>query len=66
MQPVHGLGPVAAQFVPPVSEHAHDHQVIIGLDPDEARAAQRGHRDRVRIDRVGLAAVAGGEDPDLR
>ena len=27
---------------------------------------QRDHRHRVRVDRVGLAAVAGGEDPHLR
>ena len=66
VQPVDRLRPGAAQLVAAVGEHAHHHQVIIDLDLHQARAAQRDHRDRVRIDRIGLAAVAGGEHPDLR
>jgi len=66
MQPVDGLGSGPAQLVAPVGEHAHHHQVLVHLHPDQTGAAQRDHGHRVRVDRVGLAAVAGGEHPHLR
>jgi hypothetical protein len=37
-----------------------------GPDLHQARSAQGSQRDRVRIDRVSLAAVASGEHPHLR
>jgi acyl-CoA dehydrogenase len=45
--------------------YTHHHQVLIDLHLDQARAAQRDHRHRMGIDRVGFAAVAGGEHPHL-
>lgn len=66
MQPVDGLRPGAAELVTAVSQHDQHHQLRIHSHLDEVRGAQRDHRHRVRIDRVGLAAVAGGEYPHLR
>ena len=66
VQPVDGLGPGPAQLVATVDQHPHHHQVVVDLNPDQVRGAQRDHRHRVRIHRVGLAAVAGGEHPHLR
>ena len=65
VQPVHRLGPGPAQLVTAVGEHAHHQQIVIDIDPRQAGVAQRDHRHRVRIDRVGLAAVAGREHPHL-
>jgi hypothetical protein len=36
----------------------HHDQVIINLNPNQARAAQGGHRDRVHVDRVGLRCAS--------
>jgi len=58
------MGP--AQLIAAVGEHAHHYQILLDPDPGQARAAQGGQRHGVRIDRVGLAAVAGGEHPHLR
>jgi hypothetical protein len=66
VQPVDHLGAGAAQLITAVREHAHHHQVLLDLHPDQARGPQGDQRDGVRIDRVGLAAVAGGEHPHLR
>jgi hypothetical protein len=66
VQPVDDLGAGPAQLIAAVSQHAHHHQVLLDLDPDQARGAQRDQGHRVRIDRVGLAPVAGGEHPHLR
>jgi hypothetical protein len=56
----------AAELVAAVDQHAQHDQVVVDLDPDQARCSQRHLGDRVRIDRVGFAAVAGGEHSGLR
>ena len=66
VQPVDGLRPGPAELVTTVDEHPHHQQVRIDLDLHQIRGAQRNHRDRMGIHRVGLAAVAGGEHPHLR
>jgi hypothetical protein len=66
VQPVDDLGPGAAQLIAAVGEHAHHYQVLLDLDLDQARGAQGHQRHRVRIDLIGLAAIAGGEHPHLR
>jgi hypothetical protein len=55
-----------AELVASVDQHAHHEQVVVDLDPQQARSPQRDHRDRVRIDRIGLAAVPSREHPGLR
>jgi len=65
VQPVDRLGPCPPELVAAVGEHAQHDQVVVDLDAHQARRAQRDHRHRVRIHRVGLAAVAGGEHPHL-
>jgi hypothetical protein len=65
VQPVDGLGAGPAQLVAPVGEHAQHLQVRIEANLHQVRGAQRDHRHRMRVDRVGLAAVAGGEHPHL-
>jgi hypothetical protein len=63
VQSVDGLGVRPAELVASVDQHAHHEQVVVELDPQQARCPQRDHRDRVRIDRIGLAAVPSREHP---
>lgn len=65
MQPVDRLGAGTAELVAAVDQLPHHHQFRVDVDLDQVRRPQRNHRDRVRVDRVGLAAVAGGEHPHL-
>jgi hypothetical protein len=62
VQPVDGLGSSAGQFVASVREQPQRHQLIVDAHMDEVGRAQRDHRHRVGVSRVGLAAVAGVED----
>jgi hypothetical protein len=64
--PRRGLGSCPAEFVASVDQHAHHDQVVVDLDPDQVGITKRKLGYRVGVDRVGLAAVAGSEDPDLR
>jgi hypothetical protein len=59
-------GSGAAEFVAPVDQHAHHNQIRVGLDADQVRGTQRRQSHGIRVDGVGLAAVAGREHPHLR
>ena len=66
MKAVDGLRPGAAELVTAIDEHAQHDQLEVSLDSDQVRSAQRGQGNRVRVNGVGLAAVARGEHPHLR
>ncbi len=55
-----------AESVAAVGEHPERDQLGIELYTAEIRCVQCGEGDRVRVDGVGFAAVAGGVDPYLR
>ena len=52
-----------AQLVTAVGQQPQRHRRVIGGDHPQARAVQPGQRHRMRIDRVGFAALASGEHP---
>ena len=62
VQPVHRLRAGHAQLITAIGQQPQRHRRIIGGDDPQARAVQPGQRHRMRIDRVGLASLAGGED----
>ena len=66
VEPVHGLHPQVGQLVAAVGEHPQRHDLTVGCHHAQARGADRDHRDGVRIQGVGLAVVAGAEEPDSR
>jgi hypothetical protein len=64
LESVHGLHPTVGQLVAAVGQHSQGLELPIGSDLAQAGSAQRDHRDGVRVERVGLAVVAGVEEPD--
>jgi hypothetical protein len=69
VQPVDGLGAGLAELVAAVDEQSHHDQVVINLHSPQPRVGWcvlRSQGNGAGVDRVGLAAVAGGEDPHLR
>jgi len=66
VQPIDRLGADTAQLVAAIGEHAQRQQIVIDLHAQQAAVVQGSHRHRMRIDRIGLTAIAGGEDPHLR
>ena len=67
-QPVHavdGLGAGAAQFIAAVGHEPDGGGDVIGADWAQAGGPQCGDRHRMRVHGVGLAAVAGGQYPNL-
>jgi hypothetical protein len=63
VDPVDNLGAGAAQLVAAVNQQSQGDGGIVDLDPAQSGAAQSGHGHAVRVDRVGLAALPGVEDP---
>jgi hypothetical protein len=53
------------EFVATVGQHAQHGQLSVDLDSVKVGSVQRGDRDRMRVDRIGLAAVTRGEHPHL-
>lgn len=66
MQPVDGLGACGDELVAAISEQLERDHRVVAVNLVQPVGAQRGQGDRVRVDRVGLAAVAGGEHPHPR
>jgi hypothetical protein len=66
VDPVDGLGAGPAELVAPVGQQAQCHPVRGDLELDQVRGPQSSQGHGVRAGWVGLAAVAGGEDPYLR
>jgi hypothetical protein len=64
LEPVHGLHPKPSQLVAAVGEDPQRLELTIGCQHAQSRRADRDDSDRVRIERVGLAVVAGVEQPD--
>jgi hypothetical protein len=63
VQPVHYVGARSAELVTPVDQQPQRDPGVVGLHPPQAGGAHRDHGNAARVDRVGLAALAGGEDP---
>ena len=61
MSPAH---PTVRQLVAAVGQHPQRLELPIDCQLAQAGCKQRDHRDRVRVQRVGLAVVAGVEEPD--
>ncbi|WP_280427772.1 hypothetical protein [Nocardia brasiliensis] len=59
------FGAGMAEPVAAVGEHAEGDEFRIGVNAAQVRYVQGGQGDRMSVDRIGLAAVAGGEDPHL-
>jgi hypothetical protein len=64
LQPVHGLHPQVGQLVAAVGEQPQRDQLLVEGELAQPRGTQRHHRHRMRVGGVGLAGVAGVEDPD--
>jgi len=64
VEPVDRLGAGRDQLVAAVGEQLQRHQSVIGGHREDPFGVQRRQSDRVRVCRVGLAPVAGGEHPD--
>ena len=66
MEPVHGLHALVGQFVAAVGEHPKRLEPTVSSGDPQTRGADRDDRDRVRIQRIGLAVMAGVEEPHPR
>ena len=64
LEPVDGLDALAGQLVASVGEHPQRLELTIGGEHAKTRSAHGDDRDRVRVQGVGLAVVAGVEEPD--
>jgi hypothetical protein len=63
VQPVDGLDPSSGQFLTVIDQHPQRFELdVIGQHPQPGRT-DRDHGDRVRVMGVGLAVVAGVEQP---
>jgi hypothetical protein len=66
VQPVDRVGAGAAQDVAAIDKQPQCDRGVINRDLPQPLGPQRGHRDAVRVDRIGFAALAGGEHPRPR
>ncbi|WUV43188.1 hypothetical protein OG563_28635 [Nocardia vinacea] len=66
VDPIEGFSAGPAEFVPALDQQTERDQLRVHLHAAKIRRSQRGHRDRMRVYRIGLAAVTGGEHPHLR
>ena len=64
LEPVDGLDPPPGQRFAAVGEHPQRLELTVELQHPQGRGADRDDRDRVRVAGVGLAVVAGVEQPD--
>jgi hypothetical protein len=62
LQPVHGRHPLIRQLVAVVDQHPQRLELAVGREDTQVLAADGGHRDRVRVVGVGLAAMAGVQE----
>jgi hypothetical protein len=64
LEPVHGLDPQSGELLAAVAQHPQRLELTIGTQHTQGLGADRDDRDGVGIQRVGLAVVAGVEEPD--
>ena len=64
LEPVDGLDPAPGQLLAAVGQHPQRLELAVERQHPQACGADRDHRDRVRVVGVGLAVVAGVEQPD--
>ena len=64
LEPVDGLDPTPGQRFTAVGQHPQRLELAVELQHPQAAGADRDDRDRVRVAGVGLAVVAGVEEPD--
>ncbi len=63
LEPVDDLDPQVGQLVTTIGEHPQRLELTITGKDSQARGADSDDRDRVCVQRVGLAVVAGVEEP---
>ena len=63
LETFHGLSPQMGELFTSVAEHPQRIQLTARRQGTEGLGAHRDHRDRMRVQRVGLAVVAGVEQP---
>ena len=63
MEAVQRLGPRAGELVAPIGQQPQHHQLRIQAELAYSLVPQRDHHDGVRVDGIGLAALAGVEHP---
>ena len=66
MQPTNGLHPTPGQRLATVREHPQGLQLAVDLQHRQGLGAHRNHRDRMRIQGIGVAIVTGVEQPNSR
>jgi len=64
LEPVDGLNAPPGQCFAAVGEHPQRFELPVDLQDPQSLGADSNDRDRVRIQRVGLAVVPGVEEPD--
>ena len=64
LEPVDGLDPAPGQRLAAVGQHPQRLELAVELQHPQVLGADRDDRDRVRVVGVGLAVVAGVEEPD--
>ena len=63
LQPIDHLDPLTGQLLPPVDQHPQHLQLLVVRQHAQAASADRDHRHGVRVVGVGLAVMAGVEQP---
>ncbi|MEJ7741594.1 MAG: hypothetical protein WKF73_03005 [Nocardioidaceae bacterium] len=64
MEPVHGLDPEPGELLTAVAQHPQRFEFPVGPQNPKVLGADRDDRDGVGVAGIGLAVVAGVEQPD--
>ena len=64
LESAHGLDPATGERLAAVGQHPHRLELAVDLEHPQVRGADGDDRDRVGVEGVGLAVVAGVEEPD--
>jgi hypothetical protein len=64
LKPVDGLDSQPGELIASIRQHAQGLELSVGGELAQAGGAQGDHDDAVRVQGVGLAVVAGVEEPD--
>jgi hypothetical protein len=64
VEPVDDLDPQPGQLLTTIGQHPQRLELTVSAQHPQRRGAHRDDRDRVGVTRVGLAVVAGVEEPD--
>ena len=64
LEPVHGLDPEPGELLAAIAQHPQRFELTIGTQHPQGLGADRDDRDGVGVAGIGLAVVAGVEEPD--